>query len=66
MVWQEGSGIDGVMLYTVDIFRSAGSGMNENLSTIIIGVVQVVSLTSDSLSPPIYFLGSRLPELSLL
>ena len=42
MLFQQSSGIDAVMLYTVDIFRSAGSNINENLSTNIVGAVQVV------------------------
>jgi len=36
------SGIDPILFYTVDIFRSAGSTLDEYYSTIIIGVVQVI------------------------
>jgi len=42
MFFQQCSGIDAVMLYTVDIFHSAGSDINENLSTNIVGAIQVV------------------------
>jgi len=43
MIFQQLAAIDAVMFYTVDIFRSAGSQIDENLSANIIGLVQVVS-----------------------
>lgn len=39
------SGVDAVVAYTVDIFESAGAEMNSHLSSIIIGIVIVVSDT---------------------
>ncbi|XP_055628364.1 facilitated trehalose transporter Tret1-2 homolog isoform X2 [Toxorhynchites rutilus septentrionalis] len=40
---QQLSGIDAVIFFTVDIFRSAGSSMDGHLATIIVGAVQVLS-----------------------
>ncbi|CAG7785042.1 unnamed protein product [Allacma fusca] len=37
------SGMDAVMFYTVDIFRSAGTHIDEHLSTNIVGAVQVAA-----------------------
>ncbi|XP_068083952.1 facilitated trehalose transporter Tret1 [Anabrus simplex] len=42
MAFQQLSGIDSVVFYTVDIFRSAGSSINENLCTILVGMVRFV------------------------
>lgn len=42
MFFQQFSGINAVIFYTVEIFESAGSTMNANISTIIVGVVQVL------------------------
>jgi hypothetical protein len=39
---QQFSGIFPVTVYTVDIFRSAGTSIDENLSVNLIGVIQVV------------------------
>jgi len=43
MFFQQASGIDAVVFYTVDIFREAGTNLDSNLSTIIVGGVQVIS-----------------------
>ncbi|EDS41795.1 sugar transporter [Culex quinquefasciatus] len=40
---QQLSGIDAVIFFTVEIFRSAGSSMDGHLATIIVGAVQVAS-----------------------
>jgi facilitated trehalose transporter len=42
---QQFSGIFPVTVYTVDIFRSAGTSIDENLSVNLIGVLQVVRET---------------------
>ncbi|XP_049877878.1 facilitated trehalose transporter Tret1-like [Pectinophora gossypiella] len=43
MAFQQLSGINAVIFYTVDIFKMSGSAVDENLSTIIVGVVNFVS-----------------------
>ncbi|XP_025016625.1 facilitated trehalose transporter Tret1-like [Tetranychus urticae] len=43
MFGQQFSGINAVLFYTVDIFHSSGSTINDNLATIIIGVIQVIA-----------------------
>ncbi|KAL6266492.1 hypothetical protein P5V15_003341 [Pogonomyrmex californicus] len=43
MLFQQMSGINAVIFYTVQIFQDAGSTIDENLSTIIIGVVNFIS-----------------------
>ena len=40
---QQLSGIDSIIFFTVEIFRSAGSSLDSHLSTIIVGLVQVLS-----------------------
>lgn len=40
---QQLSGIDAVIFFTVEIFRSAGSSLDGHLATIIVGAVQVAS-----------------------
>uniref|UniRef100_A0A182Q0V3 Major facilitator superfamily (MFS) profile domain-containing protein n=1 Tax=Anopheles farauti TaxID=69004 RepID=A0A182Q0V3_9DIPT len=40
---QQLSGIDAVVFFTVEIFRSAGSSMDGHVATIIVGTVQVLS-----------------------
>lgn len=42
MFLQQFSGVNGVIFYASDIFRSAGSSMNENVATIITGVFSVL------------------------
>lgn len=42
MFFQQFSGINAVIFYTTVIFESAGSTMDPNVSTIIVGVVQVL------------------------
>ncbi|XP_026826777.1 facilitated trehalose transporter Tret1 isoform X2 [Ooceraea biroi] len=43
MLFQQMSGINAVIFYTVQIFQDAGSTIDENLSTIIIGFVNFIS-----------------------
>ncbi|XP_014469889.1 PREDICTED: facilitated trehalose transporter Tret1 isoform X2 [Dinoponera quadriceps] len=43
MLFQQMSGINAVIFYTVQIFQDAGSTIDENLSTIIIGLVNFIS-----------------------
>lgn len=40
---QQLSGIDAIIFFTVEIFRSAGSSIDSHIATIIVGVVQLVS-----------------------
>ncbi|XP_058460214.1 facilitated trehalose transporter Tret1-like isoform X2 [Malaya genurostris] len=40
---QQLSGIDAIIFFTVEIFRSAGSSMDGHIATIIVGAVQVLS-----------------------
>ncbi len=41
MFFQQFSGINAVMFYSVNIFRLAGSSIDSNLATIILGVVNI-------------------------
>lgn len=43
MLFQQLSGINAVIFYTVKIFKMSGSSVDENLSTIIVGVVNFIS-----------------------
>ena len=43
MLLQQLSGINAVLFYTTEIFEDAGSSVEPNLATIIVGVVQMVS-----------------------
>lgn len=49
MFFQQFSGINAVIFYTVDIFESAGSDMNPFLAAIIVTVVQVISTVASFL-----------------
>lgn len=43
MAFQQLSGIDAIIFFTVEIFRSAGSSIDSHIATIIVGAVQLVS-----------------------
>lgn len=43
MFFQQLSGINAVIFYTVNIFQAAGSTIDENLSTIVVGIVNLLS-----------------------
>ncbi|XP_050440908.1 facilitated trehalose transporter Tret1-like isoform X1 [Adelges cooleyi] len=43
MLFQQFSGINAVIFYTVKIFKEAGSSIDENLCTIIVGIVNFLS-----------------------
>jgi facilitated trehalose transporter len=43
LIFQQVSGIDAIIFYTVSIFHSAGSEINDHLATIIVGLVQLVA-----------------------
>jgi MFS family permease len=43
MIFQQLTGIDAVIYYTVDIFNSAGSSLSPSICTIIVGILQLIS-----------------------
>jgi len=43
LIFQQVSGIDAIVFYTVSIFDSAGSQLDDHLATIIVGLVQLVA-----------------------
>lgn len=49
MLFQQFSGVNAVIFYTVQIFRSAGSDIPSVIATIIVGVVQTISTVGSSL-----------------
>jgi len=46
MLFQQLSGINGVIFYTVSIFKASGSSMPADLASVIVALVQVHSLRS--------------------
>ncbi|PNF21446.1 hypothetical protein B7P43_G13563 [Cryptotermes secundus] len=49
MIFRQSSGINVVIYYTVDIFEEAGSTLSPSLSTVVVGVAQVVATFVSSL-----------------
>lgn len=49
MFFQQFTGINAMVFYTVSIFKSAGSSIDDHYATIIIGVVQLVSTAATGL-----------------
>jgi facilitated trehalose transporter len=43
LIFQQVSGIDAIVFYTVSIFHSAGSQLDDHLATIIVGLVRLVA-----------------------
>lgn len=43
LIFQQVSGIDAIIFYTVSIFHSAGSQINDHLATILVGLVQLLA-----------------------
>ncbi|XP_021939138.1 facilitated trehalose transporter Tret1-like [Zootermopsis nevadensis] len=43
LIFQQVSGIDAIIFYTVSIFHSAGSQIDDHLATILVGLVQLVA-----------------------
>jgi len=43
LIFQQVSGIDAIIFYTVSIFHSAGSELDDHLATIIVGLTQLVA-----------------------
>lgn len=42
MIFQQLSGVNAVIFYASDIFEAAGTGLDASISTVIVGVVQVI------------------------
>lgn len=49
MFFQQMSGVNVVIFYTNDIFKASGSGLDPEIATIIVGVMQVVATFISSL-----------------
>lgn len=49
MVFEQLSGFNAVIFYTVDIFSAAGSEIDAHLSTVIVGAVQVAATVVSSI-----------------
>jgi facilitated trehalose transporter len=43
LIFQQVSGIDAIIFYTVSIFHSAGSQIDDHLATILVGLVQLIA-----------------------
>ncbi|KAJ9592816.1 hypothetical protein L9F63_015507, partial [Diploptera punctata] len=43
LIFQQVSGIDSIIFYTVSIFKSAGSQVDEYLATILVGLIQLIA-----------------------
>nr|XP_012143526.1 PREDICTED: facilitated trehalose transporter Tret1-like [Megachile rotundata] len=65
MFFQQLSGLNIIIFYATSIFEQTGSAMNPNMSTIIVGAIQIVailisSLTVDHLGRRILLIGSAI------
>jgi facilitated trehalose transporter len=48
MFFQQWCGVNAIIFYTVSIFQQAGSGIEKNLATVIVGIVQFLATFCES------------------
>ena len=58
MFFQQWSGVNAVIFYTVSIFDAADSAIEKNLATIIVGITQFLATFGNLLTPRAFFLFS--------